>query len=122
MTYDAATMRLGARNYRDVRRARRRNARLREQAQKLREATEAQVNNGRKFLSIERPEDLLQPPAELFPGQEWGLWVLGGAVYEHLAVIGVRNGIVVAQTEDGQLLAVEQGQLLRRGHFLGWVR
>ena len=122
MSNDAATMRLAARSYRDVRRARRRNAKLREQAQKLREATEAQVNNGRKLLPTERPEDLLQPPAELFPGQEWALSVVGDAAYEHLAVIGVRNGIVVAQTENGKLLAVEQGQLLRRGHFLGWVR
>ena len=78
--------------------------------------------NHRNFLRIEEPEELLQAPGELLPGQEWGLSVFDDALYEHLAVIGVRNGIVVAQTEDGQLMAIDQGQLVRRGHFLGWVR
>jgi hypothetical protein len=122
MTDDAAVVRLGARSYRRLRRTSGKGAKLRDEARKLREATEAQIRNQRDFLRIDGPEDLLQQPVRLLPGQEWGLWVLEDSLYEHLAVIGVRNGIVVAQTEEGQLVAVDQGQLLCRGHFLGWVR
>ncbi len=122
MSDDAAVVRLGAQSYRKLRRAGRKSAQLRKEARKLREATDAQVRNHRNFLRIEGPEELLQQPPQLLPGQEWGLWVFDDALYEHLAVIGVRNGIVVAQTEEGQLVAVDQGQLLCCGHFLGWVQ
>lgn len=122
MTDDAGVVRLGPRSYRDLRRSRRKSAKLREQTRRLQQAAEAQIKSHRDFLHVDGPSSLLQRPAELLPGQEWGLWVFDDALYEHVAVIGVRNGIVVAQTQDGQLLAVEEGQLLRRGHFLGWVR
>jgi hypothetical protein len=122
MTDDAAVVRLGAWSYRGGRRTRRNEANPREEIRKVREAAEARAKAHRDFLRIVPPAELLERPDELAPGQEWGLWVVDDALYEHLAVIGVRNGIVVAQTEDGQLLAVEQGQLLQRGHFLGWVR
>lgn len=122
MSDDAAVVRIGARGYRSRGRTRRKSADLREEARKLRDATGTQVRNHRNFLRIEGPEELLQEPGQLLPGQEWGLWVFDDALYEHIAVIGVRNGIVVAQTEDGQLVAVDQRQLVRRGHFLGWVR
>ena len=121
MTGDAGVFG-GPPSYRDLRRSRRKRAKLREQTRKLHETTEAQIKKQRDFWRVDGPSSLLQRPAELLPGQEWGLWVFDDALYEHVAVIGVRNGIVVAQTEDGQLLAVEEGQLLRRGHFLGWVR
>ena len=122
MSDDAAIVRLGAHAYRDLDRTRRKKADLRKRARKVRDATGAQVANHRNFLRIAEPEELLQEPAELLPGQEWGLWVFDEALYEHLAVIGVRNGIVVAQTADGQLVAVDERQLVCRGHFLGWVR
>jgi hypothetical protein len=122
MSDDAAVVRLGARSYRNLRRAERKAAKLRKQTGKLREATEAQIRRHRNFLAIERPEELLERPAQLLPGQAWGMWAFDDLLYEHLAVIGIRNGTVVAQTEDGQLVAVDQGQLLHRGHFLGWVR
>jgi len=122
MTHDAAIGWRGARSYRDPRRTSPNTAEVREQTRKLRRAGEAQLRNQRNYLRIEGPEELLEPPGELFPGQEWGLWCFDDALYEHIAVIGVRNGTVVAQTEDGQLLAVDQAQLLSRGHFLGWVR
>jgi hypothetical protein len=122
MSDDAAVVRLGARSYRNLRRAERKAAKLREQTGKLREATEAQIRRHRDFLAIERPEELLDRPAQLLPGQAWGMWAFDDLLYEHLAVIGIRNGTVVAQTEDGQLVAVDKGQLLQRGHFLGWVR
>jgi hypothetical protein len=122
MTEDPAIGWVGARSARNLPRKRRQLAKLREQTRTLREATDSQVNKHRNFLRIDRPEELLARPAELLPGQEWGLWLFDDALYEHIAVIGVRNGIVVAQTEDRQLLAVEQAQLLSRGHFLGWVR
>jgi hypothetical protein len=122
MTEDPAIGWVGARSARNLPRKRRQLAKLREQTRTLREPTDCQVNKHRNFLRIDRPEELLARPAELLPGQEWGLWLFDDALYEHIAVIGVRNGIVVAQTEDRQLLAVEQAQLLSRGHFLGWVR
>lgn len=122
MTDDAAVVRLGVKSYRDLPRTSRKRARVRTGARQLRKAAEAQLRNQRDFLRIEGPEELLEQPTQLLPGQEWGLWVFDDVLYEHLAVIGVRNGIVVAQTEDGQLVAVDQGQLLCRGHFLGWVR
>jgi len=118
MMHDAAIGWRGARSYR----TRRKSANLREQTRKLREASEAQLRNHRNYLRIERPEELLEPPEELLPGQEWALCVFDDTLYEHVAVIGLRKGTVVAQTEDGQLLAVEQAQLVSRGHFLGWVR
>jgi hypothetical protein len=121
MTDDAAVVRLGAQTFRGARRTGRKSAKFRNETRKLRKATEAQIRNHRDFLHIEEPEELLQPPAHLLPGQEWGLWVFD-ELYAHLAVIGVRDGIVVAQTVDGQLVAVEQRQLVRRGQFLGWVR
>ncbi len=123
MTDDAAIVRLGGRTYRDggVCRRRRKSAKLREEARKLGEAAEAQIRNHRDFLHIAEPDELLERPKELVPGQEWGL-AFDDSLYEHIAVIGVRNGFVVAQTEHGQLLAVEDEQLLCRGHFLGWLR
>lgn len=122
MSDDAGVVRLGAHAYRNVGRRRPKRAALREEARKLRDATEAQVRNHRNFLRLEGPEELLQEPGQLLPGQEWGLWVFDDALYEHVAVIGVRNGVVVAQTEQGELVAVDQQQLVCRGHFLGWVR
>jgi hypothetical protein len=122
MSDDAAVVRLGVRSYRELPLTSRKRARVRARTRKLREAAEGQLKNHRDFLRIAGPDELLQQPAEPLPGQEWGLWAFDDALYEHLAVIGVRDGIVVAQTEDGQLVAVDQGQLLCRGHFLGWVR
>ena len=122
MSDDAGVVPLGAHGYRNVGRTRPKRADLRKEARKLRDATEAQVRNHRNFLRIDGPEGLLQEPAQLLPGQEWGLWMFEDALYEHLAVIGVRNGVVVAQTENGQLVAVDQQQFVCRGHFLGWVR
>jgi hypothetical protein len=119
---DAAVVRLTAGRYRNLIRTRRKRKQLRDDAQGLRNAAEAQVRNHRNFLRIEAPDELLEQPPDLLPGQEWGVWAFDDALYEHVAVIGVRNGIVVAQTEDGQLVAVDQGQLRSRGHFLGWVR
>ena len=123
MTDDAAIVRLGARNYRNVgtRRRRRKSATLLEEARKLGEAAEAQVRNHRDFLRIAEPDELFERPKELVPGQEWGL-VFDDSLYEHIAVIGMRNGIVVAQTEHGELVAVEGNQLLCSGRFLGWLR
>jgi hypothetical protein len=122
MSDDAAVVRLGARRGRNLVDRRRNRKQLGEQAQKLRDATEAQVRNHRNFLRIDGPDELLEQPPDLLPGQEWGLWLFDDTLYEHLAVIAIRNGIVVAQTEDRQLLAIDQGHLRCRGHFLGWVR
>lgn len=122
MTDDAAIVRLGLRTYRGARRTPRKGPKLRDETRKLREAAEAHIRNQRDFMRVDGPADVLERPADLQPGQEWGLWVFDDVLYEHVAVIGIRNGVVVAQTEDGKLLAVDQGQLLSRGHFLGWVR
>ena len=123
MTDDAAIERLGARTYRNVgkRRTRSKSAKLLDETRKLRGAAEAQIRNHRDFLHIAEPDELLERPNELVPGQEWRV-VFDNYLYEHIAVIGVRNGMVVAQTEHGQLVAVESDQLLCRGHFLGWLR
>ena len=119
---DAAVVRLGAGRSRNLVGSRRKRKQLRDETQKLRDTTEAQVRNHRNFLRIARPDELLEQPPDLLPGQEWVVWLFDDTLYEHLAVIGIRNGIVVAQTEDGQLLAIDQGHLRCRGHFLGWVR
>ena len=123
MTDDVAIVRLGARSYRNVgiRRRRRSSAEVFEEARKLREAAEALIRTQRDFLGIADADELLERPKELGPGQEWGL-VFDECLYEHIAVIGVRNGIVVAQTEQGQLVAVERDRLLSSGRFLGWLR
>jgi hypothetical protein len=123
MTDDAAIERLGARTHRNVGalRTRRKTAKLLDEARKLGGAAEAQIRNHRDFLHIAEPDEMLERPKELVPGQEWRL-VFDNYLYEHIAVIGVRNGIVVAHTEHGQLVAVESAQLLCRGHFLGWLR
>ena len=123
MTDDAAIVRLGARTYRNLgmRRRRRKSAKLLDEARKLGGAAEAQIRNHRDFLHIAEPDELLERPKELVPGQEWEV-VFDDYLYEHIAVIGVRNGIVVAQTEHGQLVAVEGDQLLCCGYFLGWLR
>lgn len=123
MTDDAAIERLGARTYRNLakRRTRRKSVKLLDEARKLGGAAEAQIRNHRDFLHIAEPDELLERPKELVPGQEWRVF-FGNYLSEHIAVIGVRNGIVVAHTEHGQLVAVESDELLGCGYFLGWLR